>query len=621
LIQEYNICFTTLNDWTKYVEDDSNTCKERTTEEFAGENSGTSVTKKGLPSRPDANLPCGVLPRLIKYLVDRRRKVKEEMNNERDESKRSVLDIRQKALKLTANSMYGCLGFSFSRFYARPIAALVTAMGREALQRTVDLSTKQLKLDVIYGDTDSVMINTNCKDLKETKQIGYLVKKEVNKLYKSLELDLDGVFKSMLLLKKKKYAALKIDEIDGKELVTQELKGLDLVRRDWCPLSKEAGKLVVDEILSGKTKDEIVEKIHTLLNGLAKDARSGVIDLSKFVITKGLNKNPRDYPDHKGQPHLQVALKMLADNKPVNIGDHIPYVICREGEDGAAAPQRARHPDEISRSNGKLTIDYEWYLSQQILPPISRLCEPIEGTSVSQISLQLGLDATKFRTSSQDEYSQMDWGFKPRSQLSNEERYKDSVRLRISCRSCSSNNDFPGVFHGFSSGLNCPSCGVMYYGMRGPSACYGYLSNATTLLVRNCVKKYYDCWLRCDDVTCGRCTTQQLANGYGCINDCHGIMKQQYSDSNLHTQLKYLESLFNYQEAVKTLRSENEDLSYGDLPRDHLEIYNLLQKHMSFAVENNEYNWIRPTLWSDLFGKSGVQIADESRNNKVASPP
>ena len=50
--------------------------------------------------------------------------------------------------------------------------------------------------------------------------------------------------------------------------------------------------------------------------------------MAAFVVTKSLNKNPKDYPDCKGQAHLQVALQMVKANKPVNIGDHIPYVIC-----------------------------------------------------------------------------------------------------------------------------------------------------------------------------------------------------------------------------------------------------------------------------------------------------
>lgn len=61
---------------------------------------------------------------------------------------------------------------SYSRFYAKPIAALVTAQGRESLQRTVDLSENQLGLEVIYGDTDSVMINTHSTDLKQASVFG-----------------------------------------------------------------------------------------------------------------------------------------------------------------------------------------------------------------------------------------------------------------------------------------------------------------------------------------------------------------------------------------------------------------------------------------------------------------
>ena len=357
IIQEYNLCFTTV-EWTKFMDPTPSTVSSSSTststsaitakskggkgkskagkitaqadsnssssgavqegddelddddEDEDGEASLTAGSK-ALPPLPDTVLSQGILPRVIKNLVDRRRGVKDLLKKEKNVLVKQQLDIRQKALKLTANSMYGCLGFTFSRFYARPIAAMVTAMGREALQRTVDQATNQLGLDIIYGDTDSVMINTNSTDLAVVKEMGNMVKKEVNKLYKSLELDVDGIFKSMLLLKKKKYAAVVIKEENGKITYEKELKGLDLVRRDWCPLSKDTGKYVVDQILSGNPREDIVMAVHEYLENLATNVRNGSVPLGQYVITKGLNKNPRDYPDCKGQAHLQVRHYLL----------------------------------------------------------------------------------------------------------------------------------------------------------------------------------------------------------------------------------------------------------------------------------------------------------------------
>jgi DNA polymerase alpha subunit A len=56
-----------------------------------------------------------------------------------------------------------------------------------------------------------------------------------------LELDIDGIYKKLLLLKKKKYAGLAID-LNNENLETTELKGLDIVRRDWSVLAKDIGE-------------------------------------------------------------------------------------------------------------------------------------------------------------------------------------------------------------------------------------------------------------------------------------------------------------------------------------------------------------------------------------------
>ena len=82
----------------------------------------------------------------------------------------------------------------------------------------MDIAQETVGLEVIYGDTYSIMINTRInypKEIKMVEDLGEKVKKEVNRLYKTLELEIDAIFRSMLLLKKKKYAAVKLEEQKG----------------------------------------------------------------------------------------------------------------------------------------------------------------------------------------------------------------------------------------------------------------------------------------------------------------------------------------------------------------------------------------------------------------------
>lgn len=86
---------------------------------------------------PESNLEAGVIPTEIHKLVKSRQQIKQLMKapNLTPEQKMDY-HIRQMALKLTANSMYGCLGATHCRFYAKGLAALVTGkMRSEYLKR------------------------------------------------------------------------------------------------------------------------------------------------------------------------------------------------------------------------------------------------------------------------------------------------------------------------------------------------------------------------------------------------------------------------------------------------------------------------------------------------------
>jgi len=79
------------------------------------------------------NNKLGVIPLILDKLLKERKAVKKQMEAEENPFKAKILDAKQLALKVTANSLYGQLGASTSPVCKRDIAACTTSTGREML--------------------------------------------------------------------------------------------------------------------------------------------------------------------------------------------------------------------------------------------------------------------------------------------------------------------------------------------------------------------------------------------------------------------------------------------------------------------------------------------------------
>lgn len=502
----------------------------------------------------------GVLPKLIATLVSRRREVKKLMKDKTATAEQlSTWDIKQMALKLTANSMYGCLGYTKSRFYARPLAVLTTYKGREILRSTKDLAESK-SLQVIYGDTDSVMINANVDNVKDALKVGEEFKKAVNERYRLLEIDIDNVFRRILLQAKKKYAAINLVQVDGKYVDKMEVKGLDMKRREYCNLSKEVSAKLLDEILSGDDSEVAITRIHEYLREISTKMREGTVPTHKYTIYTKLGKAPKDYPQAESMPQVQVALRELARGKTVRKDDVIAYIVTGDSKNSSEGPaKRSYSPQDVSKADSGLAPDVEWYLYKQIFPPVERLCANISGTDTVRLADCLGLDVRKYSINNNNANAGGEVEISPlESQIDDEIRFKDASRLSLQCRSCKAKFGFEGLIGSLEI---CSAAGIA-------CRCGHTLTNISILAqleyqIRQQTSRYYEAWLVCDDQACGNRTRQMSVYGHRCLgpkglgHGCLGKMHYEYTEKMMYNQLLYFSSLFDVEKA-KTLAKGTE---------------------------------------------------------------
>ena len=332
----------------------------------------------------------GILPTILEELISARKKAKGDLNNETDPLKKKVLNGRQLALKISANSVYGFTGAQVGQLPCLNISSSVTAIGRTMIEKTRDLVLEKYSKkngfpydsQVIYGDTDSVMIKFGIKTLHEAMILGKESSEYVTSHFKKpIKIEFEKVYFPYLLIKKKKYAGViwtredKYDKIDT--------KGLEAVRRDNCELVRVMVETVIKKILVDRSIDDAIK----YCKGLISDLLQNRIDISLLIISKSLSKKAEDENDSKTknnksttyqakQAHVELAEKMKKRDKgnAPNIGDRIQYVIIK-GEKGSKNYENSEDPTYVLEHD--LPLDINYYLENQIKKPLLRIFSPI----------------------------------------------------------------------------------------------------------------------------------------------------------------------------------------------------------------------------------------------------
>ena len=336
-----------------------------------------------------------IMPSILQELLKARKDTRKLIPQTSDEFMKNVLDKRQLAYKVTANSLYGQLGAKTSTFYEPDIAASTTATGRllltfakkvvEECYTNTDIDSKygmvNTNAEYVYGDTDSVFFKFNLTD-KETgeKIIGEkalelsieIAQKACHQVSKVLkqphDFEYEKTYLPFCLFAKKRYSSVKYGT-DFKKGKRDDM-GSALKRRDNAPIVKDVYGGVIDILMVEKNIPKAISYVHMRLQELV----DGKVPIEKLIITKSLRsfyKNPQS-----------IAHKVLADrigerepgNKPTS-GDRVPFVyIVYKGpvkNKKILQGDRIETPSFIKDSN--LQIDYSFYITNQIMKPLLQL--------------------------------------------------------------------------------------------------------------------------------------------------------------------------------------------------------------------------------------------------------
>lgn len=275
---------------------------------------------------------------------------------EREAAKREGDPVASQAIKILMNSFYGVLATPVCRFHNAKLANAITSFGRYFLRYAKDWF-ESLDYQVLYGDTDSVFVESGIESDSEAYEIGSARAADFNQelsahvekqwsVESKLTLEFEHLYSKFFLpaMRKSKQGARK--RYAGMEYPSGQVEftGMEVVRRDWTDLAKEVQRELFQKLFTNEPVDEYLREY-------VRELRAGNLD-EKLVYRKGLRKPLSKYTKVI-PPHVAAGRKM---ERP---GKVIEYLIT---VDGPEPIDNLQHPP-----------DREHYVQRQIRP----VAEPV----------------------------------------------------------------------------------------------------------------------------------------------------------------------------------------------------------------------------------------------------
>ena len=348
IIKTWNLSYETVN--CSHEECMSNKIPET--------NHWVCTKRKGLTS-----LITGML-RDLRVLIYKRKAKDKKL----PEEERAWYDVVQRAIKVYINASYGVFGSTSFPLYCPPAAESVTAIGRYTIKLTIN-KAKELGLDVIYGDTDSLFIYNPPED--KISKLEEWVESSLN-----LDLEVDKVYRYVV------FSGLKKNYLGVTKENTVDIKGLMGKKRNTPDFLKNAFKEVINALkLVNSYEDflKVKEFIRKVVRETYMKLKNKEYTLDELAIRVTLTKPISAYIKHT-PPHVKAAKMLIEAGKPVNPGDVIAYVKVKS--------KLGVKPVELAKL---VEIDTEEYVSnikstfEQILAALGINFDELLGTSKLEI--------------------------------------------------------------------------------------------------------------------------------------------------------------------------------------------------------------------------------------------